>query len=98
VASVEYDLRASDAYIVSVTGPYVVDFGVPVPDRDSSSSESSYDDDLLNVIDGFKVTKVFDSMARAVSWQDAVEQRSRAELNLLRAAFDVSFPNRHRRV
>ena len=95
VAWCEIDLRRSDAVVVQRLGPLRVQFG-------GTFGTDTFLSEIVGVLDGYRNTKVFSTLAAALAWQDAVEQRIRHALMELRLVFNTQYPGeyaeRHRRI
>lgn len=93
-AFVEVDLRHSDAEVLEALGPLVIDFG-------GEFGETILAKDERTVIDGLRVTKVFDVVEDAQLWQDTLTQHFRQRLAEMRNVYLNQYPGdfelRHRR-
>lgn len=94
-AYVEVDLRHSDAEIIEALGPLTLNFG-------GTFGEAVLATDNRQVIDGLRVTKVFDILEDAEEWQNSLTQELRARMDELRNVYRNQYPGdfelRHRRV
>jgi len=93
-AFVEIDLRHSDAEILEAVGPLIIDFG-------GEFGETVLATDERTIIDGLRVTKIFDVLEDAELWQDTLTQYFREHLAEMRNVYLNQYPGdfelRHRR-
>jgi hypothetical protein len=84
-AKCQLDLRWRDAVIVQARGPLLVDVG-------GTFGDEEYPEEILEWIDGFSVTKSWETYANAMAWTQAIESRMQASMAVLRQLY-AQFPN-----